>query len=136
MMNGRKPASPFGNMGQGQGQAPAGQYGANASPNGNAWGQQFMQQYGAPPGQMKDQWNAYRQENGFGQGNQMAGAGGQPAPGMPQQQNMQNPMQGWLAQRPQFGGMGGMGGGMGPQQPNHWSMMQAWLAQRPRGLLG
>lgn len=129
MMNTRKPASPFGMAQPAQAQRPAqasGQYGANASPGGNAYGQRFMQQYGSPPGQMRDQFAAFRQQGGMGG---MGGQPSQPMPGAPPQmpQMGQNPMQSWMAQRPQFGG----------GQPNDpRAMMMAWLAQRPRGLLG
>lgn len=174
MMNTRKPASPFGSVGQpqgggGMGQSQGGgspfgqisqpqnngQYGANASPDGNGYGQQFMQQYGAPPGQMRDEWNQFRQDNGIGGGGMgqpqggggspfgsmgqgMGGMGGQPPMGIPmppqqmqpQQMQQQNPMYSWLQNRPQFGqAMGGQGG-------DRMSMLRAWLAQRNRGLLG
>lgn len=128
MFNPHKPASPFAQMGRPE-QAGSGQYGGNATPNGNAWGQQFMQQYGAPPGQMRDEWNAFRSENGFGGSAEAANMGGiNGAPQMPQQQygGGINPMSGWLNQRPQ------MGGGV----PDRRAMMMAWLQQRPRGLLG
>lgn len=39
---------------------PGGNMGANATPSGNAYGQRFMQQYGSPPGQMRDQFAAFR----------------------------------------------------------------------------
>lgn len=48
--------------------AGAPSYGANASPQGHGWGQQFMQQYGSPPGQMRDQWSEFRTQNGMGGG--------------------------------------------------------------------
>jgi hypothetical protein len=146
MMNPRKPASPFGNMGQPQGGQSGGQYGANASPKGNAWGQQFKQQFGAPPGQMKDEWSQFKTDNGFGMGGSgmggqpdmpsqafggggfgMGGMGGQQAPAMPQQNPMQPQMQAWQGMRPQFGG---------GQPMDRMNMIRAWLAQRPRGLLG
>lgn len=35
---------------------------------GHGWGHAFQQQYGKPPGQMREQWQAYRTANGFGPG--------------------------------------------------------------------
>jgi hypothetical protein len=123
-------------MGGGQGHDPQGQYGANADPKGNGWGQQFMQQYGAPPGQMKDEWQAYKTANNFGGGQNdavqgMGGGMGQGMGGMGGgQMPPQNPMAPWLQMRPQFGQqMGGQGG-------DRMQMLRAWLAQRNRGLLG
>jgi hypothetical protein len=138
MFNPRKPASPFGEM---AGVQNKGQYGATAEPKGNGWGQQFMQQYGAPPGQMREQWQQFRQDNGFG--------GGMGGPRQEWRQQMRDwrqarperpedmapgsgwrrgpEMQGWLQNRPQFGGGQGM---------DRMAMLRAWMQQRPRGLLG
>jgi hypothetical protein len=52
------------NMGGGQPQQP----GATPAPQGNAWGRQFQQQNGAPPGQLRDLWTAFRNQNGIGGG--------------------------------------------------------------------
>lgn len=76
------------------GGAAGGQHGANAAPQGNAWGQQFMQQFGSPPGQMRDQWQAFRQQNGMG--------GGQTPAGMPQPvSDWRQQMMDWRGQRPE-----------------------------------
>lgn len=119
-----------------------GQYGAKAMPQGNAWGQQFMQQYGSPPGQMHDQWAAFRQQNGIGGGPpapiaQGAAPAGVAQPGSDWRQSMsgwigqrpqrpstawENPMarreayQGWMGQRPQFPG-NELAGAFGGQHP-------------------
>lgn len=102
--------------------APAGQYGASASPQGNGYGQAFMQQYGQPPGQMRDQWQAFRQQNNIGQPAAPA------TPQMGQGQDFRSMIQAWLAQRPQMGG----------QMQDPRMMMQNWIGQRPQigGLLG
>lgn len=128
MFNPQKPASPFANLQQPQG-GQGGQYGANANPNGNGWGQSFMQQYGAPPGQMRDQWQQFRQDNGFGQPSMQPQQPTPPNQMPPQMPGPQNPWQSWLGQRPDFGNMApGM---------DRMSMIRAWLAQRPSGgLLG
>ncbi len=38
------------------------------APQGNAWGHNFMEQFGKPPGQMRDEWAAFKTQNGFGGG--------------------------------------------------------------------
>lgn len=142
MLNGYKPASPFGSIAQN-----SRQYGGNANPNGNGWGQAFMQQYGKPPGQMRDQWDAFRQQNGFGGGQPAPTNGGitgggiadPTAPGTvtsgpiaaPTVSPMQSPnmMQTWAQSHPQMGAFTG-------QPQDYQSMIRAWLAKRPMGLLG
>jgi hypothetical protein len=127
-----KPASPFASMGQ-----PTGQHGANANPGGNGWGQQFMQQYGAPPGQMREQWQQFRTDNGFG----MGGMGGERGAWREQ-------MQDWRQSRPErpedYDGRWRRSPamtdwrGQRPERPqmDREGMIRAWLAQHPRGLLG
>jgi hypothetical protein len=111
--------------------AADGQFGAKAAPQGNAWGHQFMQQFGSPPGQMRDQWQAFRQQNGVG------GPAGMPQPLTDWRQQMmdwrgqrpqrpaqgwENPMMrreamsGWREQRPEFP-MNELSGAFGGQHP-------------------
>jgi hypothetical protein len=101
-----------------------GQYGANASPQGNAWGQQFMQQYGSPPGQMRPQWQAFKQQNGIGGGS--PGGGGGAAAMFQPMMDWRQQMMGWRQARPQRpeGGW--------PSRPLKQETMTSWLDQRPQ----
>jgi hypothetical protein len=120
MGGGMRPQRP--QMGAGGGQpmsAPGGQYGANANPTGHAWGQQFMQQNGSPPGQMRDQFQAFRQggqpQQGMG-GGMLSGMMGRGMQGMGQ--GLNQGMQG-------LQGLGqGMQGMMGQMPPWLMSMLQ------------
>ena len=92
------------------GQRPPSPPRMGGQPGGNGWGQQFMQQYGKPPGQMRDQWNAFRQQNGMG--------GGQMGGGNPAFAPAREAMQTWRQARPQ-------------PSPDYRSQMDSWRQQRP-----
>jgi hypothetical protein len=62
-----------GNGGSGGVGGNGGSAGGN-SDGANAWGYYFRQVFG-PPGQMRDEWNAYRHESGVGGGNGGVGGG-------------------------------------------------------------
>jgi hypothetical protein len=48
--------------------APTAPAAPQAQPGGNGWGQQFREQYGQAPGQMRTEWDASRAANGIGGG--------------------------------------------------------------------
>jgi hypothetical protein len=99
-----------------------------------------MQQYGAPPGQMRDEWNQFRQDNGIGGGGmgQPQGGGGSPFGSMGQGMGGMGQSMASMGQ-----GMGGMGGQppmgmpmppqqMQPQQMQQQNPMYSWLQNRPQ----
>lgn len=120
-------------MGMGRPQQAPMMGGQGQSPGGNAWGQQFQQQYGAPPGQMHDQWNAFRSQNGIGggspQGSPLPSAAGGPPSSFPGQAN------GGMFPGAGLLGQGG-GGGMGQMPPWLMQMLQQRLAGRGGGGFG
>lgn len=63
-----------GSLGAG-GNGGNGGVGNGGAVGGNAWGYNFRQQYGQPPGQRRDEWNTYRQQNGVGGNGGSAGVG-------------------------------------------------------------
>jgi hypothetical protein len=141
-----------GGMSGGQPQEP--RPAATPAPQGNAWGQQFQQQNGQPPGQLRDLWAQFRQQNGIG--------GGQPAatppatgtpPATPPAAPSADPrreaaMQGLrdLQSNPQFqnsgvgqffGGMSQLGGLFNGGQPGQggglFDMIRQWREQQQGG---
>lgn len=93
------PASPTPGMGGGQG-----------GQGGNGWGQQFREQYGQAPGQMRSQWDAFRAMNGVGGGGQpqMPPQGSAIGAAAPQPGGMDY---GWRRGGQQWGGNPGWGNG-------------------------
>lgn len=104
-MNGGAPG--YDNRRSGQMMSPMGGPGARrANPSGNAYGQRFMQQYGQAPGQMREQFAAFRQQ--APQAMPAAPRMPQAMPSMPQQMPYMGMLSGRMNPMMQ-GGFPGMG---------------------------
>lgn len=104
--------------------APAGTPAATGGSNsqGHGWGRRFMDQYGKPPGHMRDQWRQFRGGHGGGGGGHGHGRGGmRPPQSSPIFDQWKQAIQAWRTQRPAQ-----------PDMSQYRQQSQQWMSQRPQ----
>lgn len=91
---------------------------------GHGWGRRFMDQYGKPPGHMKEQWRQFRGMGGHGGGGGGGGGmghGNRPPQSSPIFDQWKQAIQAWRAQRPAQ-----------PDMSQYRQQSQQWMSQRPQ----